>query len=78
VETIQAMQQRASQALAIIQARPESTILVVSHGAFGRAVRRVMLGLPYTDEYIQARPHGMIPNATIVELIAQPQIATPS
>jgi len=69
VETVEAMQQRAAEALATIKAHPESAILVVSHGAFGRAFRRTVLGIPYTDEYTTNRPHDMIPNATIAKLI---------
>ncbi|HSX16840.1 MAG TPA: histidine phosphatase family protein [Patescibacteria group bacterium] len=68
-EKIEAVQARAAQALEQIKARPEANILVVGHGIFGRAFRRAVLGLPYTDEYREARPIDPFPNATIVELV---------
>jgi broad specificity phosphatase PhoE len=69
VETIPALQERAAQALAMLKARPESNILVVSHGGFGRAFRRAVQGVPYTDEFRDPQPHDSIPNATLVQLI---------
>ena len=68
-ETVAAMQERAAKALDTLRARPEGTILVVSHNAFGRALRRVINNVPYTDEYRDRSPHDPIPNTTIVELI---------
>lgn len=51
-ETIEALQQRAAQALSYIQSRPEETVLVISHSCFGRAFRRVIENRPYTDEFL--------------------------
>ena len=45
--------------------RPQNNILLVSHGSFGRALRRVANKLPYTNEYEEYSPIG---NAAIVEL----------
>lgn len=65
-ETIEAMQQRAKVALDYLKTRNEDNILVVSHGAFGRALRRETNGLPHTHEYEEYLP---IANAEIIELI---------
>lgn len=65
-ETIQHLQQRAAQALAYLKTRKEDTILVVGHGAFGRAIRRVVDDIPHTHEYHAHLPIG---NADIIELI---------
>ncbi|HEV7454031.1 MAG TPA: histidine phosphatase family protein [Candidatus Saccharimonadales bacterium] len=69
VETIPVLQERAAQALAMIKARPENNILVVSHGGFGRAFRRAAQGVPYSDEFRDAQPHDSIPNASLIQLI---------
>jgi 2,3-bisphosphoglycerate-dependent phosphoglycerate mutase len=68
-ETIPALQNRAAQALTVLKARPENNILVVSHGGFGRALRRAVNGIPYEDEFREDRPHDPIPNAALVQLI---------
>lgn len=59
-ETVEAMQQRAEKALAMLRERPEDTIVVVSHSAFGRALKRVIEGRPYTDEFLPVKSlsHG--------------------
>lgn len=69
VEKIADVQVRAGKVLDELKAQPEAAILVVGHGIFGRALRRVTLGLPYTDEFRDPMPHDMIPNATIIQLI---------
>jgi broad specificity phosphatase PhoE len=69
VETIEAVQKRAAAMLDVIKARPEASILIVGHGIFGRAIRREVHGIPYTDEFQTDKPRNMIPNAEIIELV---------
>jgi probable phosphoglycerate mutase len=62
-ETIDVLQQRAAKALEYVTSRPEETVLIVSHGCFGRAFRRVIEGKPYTDEFLPTSlplPYGEI------------------
>ncbi|MFZ1483962.1 MAG: histidine phosphatase family protein [Candidatus Saccharimonadales bacterium] len=61
-ETLEAMQQRAKKALEYLQSRPEETILVVSHAAFGRALKREIDGKPFSDEFENHTelPHGEV------------------
>lgn len=62
-ETIEALQQRAAEALDLIKSYPEETILIVSHSCFGRALRRVIEGRPFTDEFLPSclpLPYGEI------------------
>jgi broad specificity phosphatase PhoE len=68
-ETIQALQARATRGLAYLHSRPEIQILLVSHGTYGRALRRTIQGEPYTNEYQAATPTGRINNAEVVVLI---------
>jgi probable phosphoglycerate mutase len=65
-ETIAALQERAEKALEYVKTLPAENILIVSHGAFGRAIRRVVNGEPYTNEYIGELK--IIDNSKIVEL----------
>lgn len=51
-EKLAAMQERARRALEYLQTRPAPTILLVGHGSFGRALRRVINGEPATNEYL--------------------------
>ncbi len=62
-ETNEELQQRAKQAHDYLLGLPHEKILVVSHGAFGRALRRVINSLPHTHEYIE---HTSIPHAEII------------
>ncbi len=63
IETYTDMQQRANRTLAHLHTLPHDTILVVSHGAFGRALRRAILNEPITK-------HGeVLPNARIVKFL---------
>lgn len=65
-ETIEVLQQRAEKALAYLQTLPEDNVLVVAHGAFGRALKRVIDGRPYTDEF----PHGTpLPHGEVLRFI---------
>lgn len=68
-ETLPVMQDRARDALQAIQERFENNILVVSHGAFGRAFIRAVQHIPYSDEYRDAMPHDTPPNGQIIQLI---------
>lgn len=65
-ETIEVLQQRAARALAYLQSLPDDDILVVSHGCFGRALKRVIAGRPYTEEFTHGEP---LPYAEILQLI---------
>lgn len=66
-ESVEELQRRAKKALQLLQSYPEDTILLVGHGAFGRALRRVINGQPYTDEF--KGPLAYIPNAEVIQLI---------
>ena len=65
-ETIEELQKRAEEAFKYLQVLKEDNILVVGHGAFARAIRRVVQGLPHTHEY---EADTSIGNAAIVELV---------
>ena len=54
VETIEQLQARAQQVLDYLKKRPEANILLVSHSAFGRALRRAAAGEPWQAEYSAA------------------------
>lgn len=69
VETVEALQQRAAETLTFLKQRPEHTILVISHAAFGRALRRAAGNIPYSDEYLEDMPHDHINNATLIKII---------
>jgi broad specificity phosphatase PhoE len=66
VETLEQMHTRAEEALKFLEDRPEANILVVGHGTFGRAFRRVVNKLPHTHEYEKT---NLIGNSEILELI---------
>ncbi|CAN5199171.1 phosphoserine phosphatase 1 [soil metagenome] len=69
-ETVKQVHERALQALAYIESLPQDNILVVSHGTFGRALRRVVNKLPHTHEYdLKHREEFRLKNAEIIELI---------
>ena len=65
-ETIEELQKRAEKAFKYLKTLKEDNILVVGHGAFARAIKRVVQGLPHTHEY---EVDTSIGNATIVELV---------
>lgn len=65
-ETVENLQKRAAAAFEYIKTLNADNILIVSHGAFGRALRRVTKNQPHTDEY---KAFIQIPNAAIVELV---------
>ncbi len=65
-ETVEDLQKRAAKALGWLQSLDEENILVIGHGAFARAITRVVQGLPYTQEYEKDTSIG---NATVVELM---------
>ena len=63
IETVMDLQYRAKQVLEHLHTLPHETILVVSHGVFGRALRRAIQNTPITE-------HGeALQNAQIVQLI---------
>lgn len=51
-EKLMTVQERASKILGHLKSRPEANILIVGHGSFGRALRRVVNGEPHTHEYL--------------------------
>ena len=65
-ETIANLQTRAERALQYVKSLPHDNVLVVSHGAFGRAFRRAVMELPHSHEY---EAEFSIGNAEILELI---------
>jgi broad specificity phosphatase PhoE len=66
-ESIKDLDSRAAEALRYVNSlKNYDNVLIVSHGAFGRAFRRAVKGLPHTHEYETYLP---IANAEIVELI---------
>lgn len=65
-ETIEELQKRAEKAFKYLETLNEDNILVVGHGAFARAIKRVVQGLPHTHEYVTDTSIG---NAAIVELV---------
>jgi len=67
VESYADLQVRAKAYYEEINKRPEDTILLVGHAAFGRALKRVLTNRPYTDEY--ELEYAPIPNAEIFKLI---------
>ncbi len=67
VEKLEDLQKRAAAELEKIKKMPEDIILITGHAAFGRALKRLIAGKPYTDEYVGE--FSQIPNAEIVKLI---------
>ncbi len=67
VETIKELEQRAKKAYEyVLSLEDYDNILIVGHGTFGRALRRVIDKRPHTDEFNVFKP---IKNAEIIELI---------
>ncbi len=66
VETMVTLQDRAAKVLTMLKARPENSILIASHAAFGRALKRAIEGIPYT---VSETAFTQIPNAEIIKLI---------
>lgn len=66
-ETLAQMQKRAAKALDYLKTKKADSILVVSHGSFGRALRRQVQDLPHTHEY--AADSFRIGNCEIIELV---------
>lgn len=65
-ETVENLQKRAAKAFKYASELEADNILIVAHGAFGRAIRRVANNQPHTHEYLA---FNQIPNAGIVELV---------
>lgn len=68
VESTEQLQKRAKKVLAYLQTRAEDNILLVSHSAFGRALRRIVNGQPWQDEYVKDG-NTSLPHAEIIKLI---------
>jgi len=66
-EKLADLQKRAARALRMLEKRPESNILIVGHGTFGRALRRVIGHEPPTNEYLPQNVRYT--NAEIARLI---------
>lgn len=63
VEKITDLQYRANRVLEYLRSRPENSILVVGHGAFGRSLQRSVINAPLTE------PVAYLKNADILKLI---------
>jgi probable phosphoglycerate mutase len=68
-EQVKDLQVRADELLERLKYFPEDNVLIVTHGAMGRALRRSVLGLAYESEYDEnhRRKYGLT-NAEIVKL----------
>lgn len=51
-EKLKDVQERARKVLEYIKTKPQANILIIGHGSFGRALRRVVNGEPHTHEYL--------------------------
>lgn len=51
-EKLEHVQERARQGLEYLKSKPHARILLVGHGSYGRALRRVINGEPHTNEYL--------------------------
>jgi probable phosphoglycerate mutase len=69
VESVEMMHERALKALEALKRLPEDNVLIVSHGSFGRAIRRAANDEPHTAEYIKDFRKHKIANAEIIRLI---------
>lgn len=63
VESLELLYVRAQKVLELIKKKPENTILLVAHGAFGRALMRVVKKQPH---YTSIKS---VDNAKIIKLI---------
>lgn len=69
-EDVISMHNRALKAYRFIISRPENNILIVSHGAFGRALIRVTKEIPHIHEYDENhRKEYHFNNAEIIKVI---------
>jgi len=66
-ETFEQLYTRSIEAHEYLKTLDADTILVVSHGAFGRAFRRSLQGEPHTAEYVN--PFVRIKNAEVIKFI---------
>lgn len=71
-ETVEALQERARQAVARLRSLDAEVVLVVGHGTIGRAIVRVCEKRPFTDEYGGER--GGFDNGQVVRLYPQPTV----
>lgn len=68
-ETMEQLQERATKVLKYITERPEAIILISSHSAFGRALRRAINNEPWQSEYNSSGKVIPLPNAEIIRFI---------
>lgn len=68
VESTAKLQKRAERVLAHLKTRSEENILLVSHSAFGRALRRAIENQPWQDEYSKDGSTSL-PHAEIIRFI---------
>lgn len=73
VETVEALQQRAAQALALLQQLPEENVLLVGHSSFGRAMWRVLHNQPSTTDYDPQIVEAFNGHDIIPFIVAPPQ-----
>lgn len=69
-ENLQALQQRANEAIEWLCTFSNKTLLVVGHGTIGRAIMRTFENRPTIDEYSDER--GSYNNGQIIRLYPQP------
>lgn len=65
-ETIEQLQRRAKTAHAYLLELPHKNVLVVSHSAFGRALKRAIHGQSHEHEYNE---HESLPHAELIQFI---------
>lgn len=68
IESTAELQRRAERVLQYVQSLPEENILLVSHGAFGRALIRAVNNRPWQEEYEEGH-NAPLPHAEILQLI---------
>ena len=68
-ESIEMLQKRAEKALAYLESLPYDSILVVSHSAFGRAFRRVIMRQPPELEFTMSKDGKSLPHGEVLEFI---------
>lgn len=66
-EKLHDLQNRARKGLELMLSAPQKSILLVGHGTFARALRRVINGEPHTNEYLPTTTR--LQNAEIIQLI---------
>lgn len=68
-ETIEQLQLRAQKALDYVKSLPNDNVLIVSHSAFGRALKRAVDNQPYTLEFTMPKEGKSLPFGEILEYV---------